>query len=185
MSDEIEIFYFLKHVPNLSFILSINKDSTVKDVLDKLNENFEENYTTLFYLGSKMDSTDLIIDYIEDDPKYIFTASLDSEPPSDYLINKTISPSYSGANIPSPKMPGKDSFKPITARIPGPGPVPKVPGKDSLNPSHPQRQKIELKLHRTRPGKAKEISRARPSINRPTQQTSKNLEPDSIKQTAP
>lgn len=108
MSDEIEIFYFLKHVPNLSFILSINKDSTVKDVLDKLNENFEENYTTLFCLGSKMDSTDLIIDYIEDDPKYIFTASLDSEPPSDYLINKTISPSNSGANIPSPKMPGKD-----------------------------------------------------------------------------
>ncbi|KAK8839905.1 hypothetical protein M9Y10_031619 [Tritrichomonas musculus] len=154
MSDEIEIFYFLKHVPNLSFILSINKDSTVKDVLDKLNENFEENYTTLFYLGSKMDSTDLIIDYIEDDPKYIFTAS-------------------------------KRFFKPITARIPGPGPVPKVPRKDSLNPSHPQRQKIELKLHRTRPGKAKEISRARPSINRPTQQTSKNLEPDSIKQTAP
>ena len=91
MSSKIKFFYSLKNVPKRSFVLLINKESTVKDVLEKLSERYKETYTTLFYFGSEIDSTDLIIDYIEDDPKYIFTASLDSEPPSDYLINKTIS----------------------------------------------------------------------------------------------
>ncbi|KAK8889279.1 hypothetical protein M9Y10_034025 [Tritrichomonas musculus] len=207
MSSKIKFFYSLKNVPKRSFVLLINKESTVKDVLEKLSERYKETYTTLFYFGSEIDSTDLIIDYIEDNPQCIFTASLDSEPPSNYLIKKTISSPNSGTKIPPPKIPGKESSKPIAAqitvpkvpekdsskpiaeqiirpkipppKIPGKDsskpnvsiiPKPKIPGKDSIKAISPLNQGIPEKPPGIRPGKAKELSIAKPPMNKPKEQ---------------
>ena len=151
--SKIKLIYALADTPSRSFILMISKTETCEGLLKTISTKQKKTYTTLFYDGSELNADDVIFDFWEMDPEYIFFASTDSTPPpADFIeaiyntrnsakIGKPTEPKLSDSSdskpAPSPKVPpGGGAIKPPGAgaiKPPGGGAI-KPPGAGAIKP---------------------------------------------------